>query len=198
MSSAGNPQALAADPENDLLWRFDMRRLAAEEMRDAMLASTGSLNLQMFGPGVYPEDVGRSAAHANRSRATAGSESPPEEQNRRSIYIHIKRSLVLPILAEFDVCDTDSSCAVRFATTQPTQALAMLNGDFAHEQAAALGATREARSARRTRPTGSAGLASGAGPACRSRQIEQGLPVDRAFAIASTACRPTRPLNISA
>jgi hypothetical protein len=60
------------------------------------------------------------------------------EQNRRSIYIHVKRSLVVPLLAEFDICDTDGSCAVRFSTTQPTQALAMLNGDFARGQAAAL------------------------------------------------------------
>ncbi|HVU89582.1 MAG TPA: DUF1553 domain-containing protein [Pirellulales bacterium] len=137
MSSAGNSQALAADPENDLLWRFDMRRLAAEEMRDAMLATTGALNLKMFGPGVYPK-MSQEVLHTQSMPGSGWEKSSPEEQNRRSVYIHIKRSLVLPILAEFDVCDTDSSCAVRFATTQPTQALAMINGEFAHEQAAAL------------------------------------------------------------
>jgi hypothetical protein len=137
MSSAGNPQALAVDPENDLLWRFDMRRLSAEEMRDAMLATTGSLNLKMFGPGVYPK-MSQEVLQSQSMPGSGWEKSPPEEQNRRSVYIHIKRSLVLPILAEFDVCDTDSSCAVRFATTQPTQALAMMNGEFSHEQAAAL------------------------------------------------------------
>jgi hypothetical protein len=35
----------------------------------------------------------------------------------------------------FDAADPDSSCPVRFATTQPTQALTLLNGDFLHEQA---------------------------------------------------------------
>jgi hypothetical protein len=52
----------------------------------------------------------------------------------------VKRSLIAPVLSEFDFCDTDASCAVRFATTQPAQALSLLNGRFAHEQAAALAA----------------------------------------------------------
>ena len=36
------PKALAADPMNDLFWRFDMRRLTAEEIRDSILAVTGA------------------------------------------------------------------------------------------------------------------------------------------------------------
>ena len=60
---------------------------------------------------------------------------PPDEQNRRSVYIHIKRSLAVPLLASFDAADTDFTCPVRFATTQPTQALGMLNSAFVHEQA---------------------------------------------------------------
>src|SRR6516164_9149859 len=55
MSSRAQPKALAADVANDLLWRFDMRRLTAEEVRDSVLAVSGTLNRRMFGPGVYPE-----------------------------------------------------------------------------------------------------------------------------------------------
>jgi hypothetical protein len=40
MSSRGNAAALARDPQNNLFWRFDMRRLAAEEIRDSILATT--------------------------------------------------------------------------------------------------------------------------------------------------------------
>ncbi|NCA10418.1 DUF1553 domain-containing protein [bacterium] len=61
--------------------------------------------------------------------------SPPEEQARRSIYAHWKRSLLTPILADFDAADTDTSCPVRFVTTQPTQALGMMNGAFLQQQA---------------------------------------------------------------
>ena len=44
MSSQFDPAAFAVDPANDLLWRFDMRRLSAEELRDSILAVSGSLN----------------------------------------------------------------------------------------------------------------------------------------------------------
>jgi len=138
-SSQGNPQGLAEDPENNSFWRFDMRRLSAEEVRDSMLAVSGQLNLDMYGQSVYPE-LSREVLASQSMPGKGWGNSSPEEQSRRSVYVHVKRSLVVPLLAEFDICDTDSSCAVRFSTTQPTQALAMLNGDFAHQQAAAMAA----------------------------------------------------------
>ena len=49
---------------------------------------------------------------------------------RRSVYVHVKRSLLVPILATHDAADTDSSCPVRYTTTVPTQALGLLNGVF--------------------------------------------------------------------
>ncbi len=137
MASTADEKALAADPQNDLLWRFDMRRLGAEEVRDSMLAVSGQLNLAMFGPGVFPK-LSQEVLESQSIPGNGWGDSPLSEQFRRSVYIHVKRSLVVPILAEFDVCDTDTSCAVRFSTTQPTQALGMLNGDFAHQQAAAV------------------------------------------------------------
>src|SRR5207302_7305199 len=53
----------------------------------------------------------------------------------RSVYVHVKRSLLLPILESFDLAEADRSTPVRFATTQPMQALAMVNGDFLNKQA---------------------------------------------------------------
>ena len=47
----------------------------------------------------------------------------------------MKRSLHEPVLKAFDMADTDSACAVRFATTVPTQALTMLNSAFLNDQA---------------------------------------------------------------
>ena len=137
MSSLGNPAALAHDPTNELFWRFDMRRLSAEEIRDAMYAISGGLNSQMYGPSIFPEISAEVLAGQSMPGAGWG-KSSPREQARRSIYIHAKRSLLTPLLAAFDVADNDSTCPVRFTTTQPTQALAMLNGDFVHSQATAL------------------------------------------------------------
>jgi cytochrome c553 len=134
-----NEAALAKDPSNDLLWRMDMRRLTAEEVRDSILTVNGTLNPKMGGPSMYtivPEAV---LAGASRPKSAWG-QSPPDEQLRRSVYIHRKRSLVEPVLSTFDVADTDVSCPLRFATTVPTQALTMLNSEFIQREAAALAA----------------------------------------------------------
>ncbi|HEV7221761.1 MAG TPA: PSD1 and planctomycete cytochrome C domain-containing protein [Pirellulales bacterium] len=174
MASTANAAGMAKDPGNDLFWRFDMRRLGAEEMRDSILAVTGQLNLKMYGPGVYPEI----SAEVLASQSQPGSgwpTSPPEEQARRSVYVHVKRSLLVPILSEFDFCDTDSSCSVRFATTQPTQALGMLNGQFAGQQAQALAERlrREAGEDREAQVRRALRLALGRQPDAKS--VERGL-----------------------
>jgi hypothetical protein len=137
LSSRGNPTALAADPINDLFWRFDMRRLTAEEIRDTILAVSGVLNPKMYGPSIYV-DIPREVLAGQSMPGKGWGKSPPEEQNRRSIYIHVKRSLLTPILEVFDLAETDRSSPVRFTTTQPTQALAMLNSDFLNQQAGVL------------------------------------------------------------
>jgi hypothetical protein len=139
MSSRPNPQALKADQENDLFWRFNMRRLTAEEIRDSILAVTGVLNLKQFGPSVYPE-IPPEVLHGQSRPGYGWGKSPIEEQNRRSIYVHVKRSLLVPILESFDVAETDRTSPVRFASTQPTQALLMLNSTFLNKQADAFAA----------------------------------------------------------
>ena len=134
MSSVGDPKALAKDPLNDRFWRHDMRRLAAEEIRDSVLAVGGKLNSKMYGPGVFPEISDE--VKAGQSVPGAGwAKSSPEDQARRSVYIFVKRSLTVPLLADFDFPDTDGSCPARFATTAPTQALGMLNGKFLNDEA---------------------------------------------------------------
>jgi hypothetical protein len=93
----------------------------------------------MGGPSIYPPIP--AAYLAGQSRPGEGwGQSPPDQQVRRSLYIHAKRSLPTPILASFDAADTDFTCPVRFATTQPTQALSTINGSFLNEEARALAA----------------------------------------------------------
>ena len=137
MSSRPPDGALEADPGNDLFSRFNMRRLTAEEIRDSVLAATGRLNLEFGGPSVYPPMPAEVLATASQPDLAWG-DATPEQASRRSVYIHVKRSLLHPLLESLDMADTDSTCPVRFTTTQPTQALMMLNGAFMSEQAAAL------------------------------------------------------------
>jgi hypothetical protein len=135
MSSRPDPAALAKDPENDLFWRFELRRLTAEEVRDSILAVSGNLNLaKVGGLSVYPR-LPREVLSGQSRPGEGWGESSPEDQARRSVYVHVKRSLTVPLLGAFDAADADASCPARFATTQPTQALEMLNGEFLNEQA---------------------------------------------------------------
>jgi hypothetical protein len=136
MSSRGSEAGLARDPSNLLFWRFPMRRLQAEEVRDSILAVTGVLNMKAGGPSIFPP-IPRDVLAGQSVPGKGWSVSPPSEANRRSVYVHVKRSLSVPILAIHDAADTDSSCAVRYTTTVPTQSLGLLNGEFANEQARA-------------------------------------------------------------
>src|SRR5262249_24545319 len=133
-ASRGRADALADDPANDLLWRFDMRRLTAEEIRDSILNVTGTINLGVYGPSVFPE-IPKEVLAGQSMPGDGWKTSPPEQQNRRSVYVHQKRSLRLPILESFDAAETDRSTAVRFASTQPTQALGTLNSAWMQKQA---------------------------------------------------------------
>jgi hypothetical protein len=133
-SSAPNDRALLKDPLNNLFWRFDMRRLQAEEVRDSILAARGSLNLQMGGPSVTPPLPAIVLATASKPDQAWG-KSSPAQANRRSIYVKVKRSLQDPILLSHDAADTDATCPVRFTTTVPTQALTMINGEFVNDSA---------------------------------------------------------------
>jgi mono/diheme cytochrome c family protein len=137
MSAKASDAGLKLDPSNALLWRFNMRRLTAEEVRDSMLAVSGKLNLKMGGPSVYPP-IPKEVLAGQSVPGQGWPVSKPEEASRRSVYVHVKRSLLVPILTQHDQADTDSTCAVRYTTTVPTQALGMLNGQFSNEQAAAL------------------------------------------------------------
>jgi len=133
-SSTPNKVNFEKDPINNLFWRFDMRRLTAEEVRDSVLGACGTLNLKPGGPSITPPLPKIVLATASRIGAGWGNSSP-EESNRRSVYVKVKRSMQMPILINHDMADMDTSCPVRFATTVPTQSLNMLNGKFMNDSA---------------------------------------------------------------
>jgi hypothetical protein len=123
----------AADFANELWWRRNRLRLEAEPLRDAMLATSGLLNLKAGGPSFYPPAT-RQALEGLSKKSDAWGTSPPEEQRRRSIYMMTKRSLLSPLMTTFDFADTTQPCSQRSISTVAPQALALLNNDFVHEQ----------------------------------------------------------------
>ena len=135
MSSAPNVDALNKDPLNDHFWRYNMRRLTAEEIRDSILMVSDHFNPQVGGPSVFPTLPQEVLATASKAESRWKLDTGPEHQNRRSIYTFTRRSLLDPLMSSFDAADTDTSCPVRFNTTVPGQALTMMNSSFIAEHA---------------------------------------------------------------
>jgi hypothetical protein len=115
---AANPQAAAVDPDNRLLARFGRQRLDFETLRDAILATAGTLDPKVGGP---PVDILASPF-----------------ATRRTIYGFIDRQNLPGLFRTFDFASPDSSSPQRYQTTVPQQALFMLNGPFIQLQARAL------------------------------------------------------------
>src|SRR5262245_34718017 len=129
--------AMTKDPENNWLWRFNRKRLEAEQIRDAILAVSGTLNLKQGGPSVIvPIDPGLVTLLYKPSQWAPAKD--PAEHARRSIYLIFKRNLRLPLMEVFDAPDTQVSCPRRESSTHAPQALELLNGNFANQQAEAL------------------------------------------------------------
>ena len=89
----------------------------------------------MGGPSFYPI-IPAEILHGQSRPGAGWGNSSDEDRARRAIYIFVKRSLVEPLMADFDFADVDSSCPVRFTTTQPTQSLNLMNSEFTNRQAA--------------------------------------------------------------
>jgi hypothetical protein len=134
MSKLSNPEYAAQDPENRLLWRMPYTRLEVEAIRDSMLAVSGRLNRTMFGPSVYPH-IPPAALEGSSDPDKIWKESGEEEASRRTIYVFLKRSMIVPMLEVLDLCDTARSSAKRQTTSVATQALILFNGDFVNRQA---------------------------------------------------------------
>lgn len=133
-SGAFNPAAAAKDPENRLLWRFSPHRLEAESIRDSILAVSGKLNREMYGPGIYPRIDPDVVNTGSRPRWPLDAKEGPDVW-RRSVYIYVKRSVLLPLIEVFDCPVTTVSAPARSASTVSPQALALMNNEFVLEQA---------------------------------------------------------------
>ena len=133
-----NPRVSQADPENHLLWRFNRRRLSAEEIRDSILLLSGRLNPERGGPSVFPAlpaDLADFARYGRGGATMWESNERESDLRRRSVYTFQRRSMPLPMMAAFDAIVFSESCDRRSATTTPLQALALLNGEMLHEEA---------------------------------------------------------------
>jgi hypothetical protein len=134
MSKRWNAEQGKADPENYLLWRFPYKRLEVEAIRDSALLVSGQLNPERFGPSMYPE-VPKEALAGNSDPDKIWKAFDEKQASRRTVYAHIKRGFVVPMLETLDLCDSTRPNDKRLTTTVAPQALTLFNGAFINRQA---------------------------------------------------------------
>jgi len=130
MSSAPRPDAAAADPQNLLLHRQRIRRLEGEALRDTVLAVSGRLDRQLFGPSV-PVHI----TPFMQGRGRPGRSGPLDGAGRRSIYTEVRRNFLPPMMLAFDTPIPFNSVGRRNVSNVPAQALILMNDPFVVEQA---------------------------------------------------------------
>ena len=130
-ADSGDERNALIDHDNLTLWRFERRRLTAEEIRDALLAVSGDLDPKPGTAHPFPESKTWSFTQHNPFTAVY-------DHDRRSVYLMTQRIKRHPFLALFDGPDPNSCTGRRDSTTVPTQALFYMNDPFVHARAASL------------------------------------------------------------
>lgn len=128
LASDDHESNLQIDPTNRWNWRYSRRPLAAESIRDAMLALSGNLDRTI--PKSHPFPPVETWGFTIHRPFHAVYDS-----NHRSVYLMVQRNRRHPYLALFDAADPNQSVATRLPTTTPTQALFLMNSPFVHAQA---------------------------------------------------------------
>jgi hypothetical protein len=123
-------QESAADPQNLLFHRQNIKRLEGEAIRDSILAISGRLDRTPFGPSV-PVYL----TPFMQGRGRPGASGPLDGNGRRSIYIAIRRNFLSPMMLAFDTPIPFSTVGRRNVSNVPAQALILMNDPFVAEQA---------------------------------------------------------------
>jgi len=116
-------RAEEVDPDNELLWRQNLKRLESELIRDSVLSVSGRLDSHAFGP---PVPVTKPVS--GLSMVESGSSR--NGQNRRSVYVFARRVYPLKFMELFDSPIMAINCTRRMNSTTVLQTFAQLNSDF--------------------------------------------------------------------
>ena len=112
------------DKSNSLYWRMNRRKLRAEEIRDAVLYTSGVLDFRMGGPSF--RDFRFKDDHTPKYQYHLHDPNDPAS-HRRTVYRFIARSQTQPFLTTLDCADPSQMIAERDETVTALQALALMN-----------------------------------------------------------------------
>jgi hypothetical protein len=132
LSSAEIAENMAVDPANRWLWRHAPRRLEAEEIRDAVLATAGKLDRSR--PEASPAKDLKVVELLDSSPLARQIEAKARRSSVRSVYLPLLRNLTPISLQVFDFAEQGMVTGSRDATTVATQALYLLNDSFVRTQ----------------------------------------------------------------
>jgi hypothetical protein len=128
LAAAHDAANAGKDPANVYHWRFDRRRLEAEEVRDSMLAVAGALDTQPGGAHPFPPLHQWTYSQHRQFFANY-------DHDKRSVYLMQQRLRKHPLLDLFDQADPNASTGQRSSNITALQALTLMNSDFVHQQA---------------------------------------------------------------
>jgi len=132
-SSRPSARAMKVDAAGRLLWRYPTRRLAAEAIRDTMLAVSGVLDLKTGGPGFDGFEVQMENVRHFFPKKNYG----PADW-RRMVFMTKVRQERESVFGVFDCPDASQAVAKRSRSTTPLQALNLFNSRFVLQQAGLL------------------------------------------------------------
>jgi uncharacterized protein DUF1553/uncharacterized protein DUF1549 len=126
--STSNPDGATKDAGNALLWRMNRRRLDAESIRDSVLAASGNLREQMYGPS-FKTFVIEKPEHSPHYEYEKSNPDDPQTF-RRTVYRFLVRSQPDPLMQTLDCADPSQIVEKRDESITALQALALLNDRF--------------------------------------------------------------------
>jgi hypothetical protein len=126
-SSDAQPEEFKTDPQNRNLARASRYRMDAEMIRDQILAISGQLNTQMFGPSVKPPQPPGLWKMVSMAKPLTYVADTGDKIYRRSLYTYWRRGMPPPQMTILNAPSREFCVTRRERTNTPLQALLLMN-----------------------------------------------------------------------
>jgi len=142
LSAAPDAKGVSVNPDNELRWRMDRRRLDVDAMRDSILQISGRLDSTYLGKTAMTPSININDRVGDRKDQISIADAEPTERilRRRTVYLPLYRRGFrgeMEMLPVFDFPELGMVAGDRSETIVPTQSLYLMNGPFILKQSRA-------------------------------------------------------------